>query len=288
MPEAWVKDLDFDQCETIDKSFVSDHYKETESDLIYKVKLKGREVYLIILLEFQSTMDRFMVLRVLNYLTNFYMDYVASRKGVSLLPPVFPLVLYNGDRRWTAPVRLADLIQEPHLLGKYVPQFEYFKLVEHEYSKQQLLGIRNIVSTLFLTEAHYERELVIDELLRVFTQEDDRQAVSLLINWYRQLTEHHRLDPADYEELERVYQTVEEVRSMLVTSLEKEREQLRAEGRQEGEKKGLNKGELIGEIRATQKFLKRPAASIDELASKEITVLQTMLQELEAELAKFN
>ena len=96
VPEVWVKDLDFGQCETIDKSFVSEHYKETESDLIYKVKLKGRDVYLILLLEFQSTVDRFMVLRVLNYLTNFYMDYVDSQEEVDLLPPVFPIVLYNG------------------------------------------------------------------------------------------------------------------------------------------------------------------------------------------------
>lgn len=64
--EAWVEEIDFEDCETIDKSFVSDHYKETESDLIYKVKLRGRVAYLIILLEFQSTVDRFMVLRELS------------------------------------------------------------------------------------------------------------------------------------------------------------------------------------------------------------------------------
>jgi uncharacterized protein YlbG (UPF0298 family) len=27
--EAWVKDLDFSKCETLDKSFITDHYKET-------------------------------------------------------------------------------------------------------------------------------------------------------------------------------------------------------------------------------------------------------------------
>ncbi|MCP4708757.1 MAG: hypothetical protein GY869_09040, partial [Planctomycetes bacterium] len=32
--EEWVKELDFDNCEALDKSFVADHYKETESDLI--------------------------------------------------------------------------------------------------------------------------------------------------------------------------------------------------------------------------------------------------------------
>ncbi len=286
--EPWVKEIDFTQCETLDKSFISEHYKETESDIIYKVRLKGREAYLVILLEFQSTVDRFMALRMLNYLTNFYMDYVESQSGVRLLPPVFPLVLYNGDRRWTAPVSLAELIQEPGLPGKYVPQFEYFKLVEHEYRKDELLRIRNLVSTLFLTEAHYDRELVIDELLAVFQQEENRQAASLLMNWYRQLYVHDRVPASDYDEFERVYHTVEEVNTMLVTALEKEREQFRAEGRQEGEKKGLSKGELIGEIRATQKFLKRPVTPTKTLAQNSLKALKSTLKELDAELAECN
>ncbi len=32
--EDWVKDCDFEQCQKIDKSFISEHYKETESDII--------------------------------------------------------------------------------------------------------------------------------------------------------------------------------------------------------------------------------------------------------------
>jgi len=36
--EKWVKDIDFDTCERLDKSFIAEHYKSTESDLIYKVK----------------------------------------------------------------------------------------------------------------------------------------------------------------------------------------------------------------------------------------------------------
>ena len=34
--QAWVKELDFSTSETLDKSFISDHYKATESALIYR------------------------------------------------------------------------------------------------------------------------------------------------------------------------------------------------------------------------------------------------------------
>lgn len=250
--EPWVQELDFDHCETLDKTFISDHYKETESDLIYKIRFRGREAYLFILLEFQSTVDRFMVLRVLNYLSNFYMDYVASQKRVRYLPVVFPIVLYNGEERWTAPISFAELFKAPESLGTYLPQFTYFKLVEHEYSQEELLRVRNLVSTLFLAETHYDYQLIQQELLAVFQYEEDRQAISLLLNWFRQLKEHGRLEPTHYEEFERLYQNAEEVKSMLIKALEREREQLRKELRPEvrTEVWAEVRAELLPEVKA--------------------------------------
>ena len=34
VPEAWVKEANFEVAETLDKSYISDHFKETESDLL--------------------------------------------------------------------------------------------------------------------------------------------------------------------------------------------------------------------------------------------------------------
>ena len=254
--EHWVKDLDFTNCEALDKSFVADHYKETESDLIYKVKFRGHDAYLFVLMEFQSSVDRFMAVRVLSYVTSFYLDYAHDNKEVRKLPPVFPIVLYNGDRRWTAPTTLSALLQEPTLLGKYTPRFQYFKVAEREYSKEELLRIRNIVSTLFLAEAYYDRELIISECLSVFRHEDDRQAVSLLLNWFRQLMEHGQVQASDYRELELVYQDVEEAKGMLITALEKERKkmraEMRAEVREEVRAESLAEGKSVGLIEGLQ------------------------------------
>lgn len=98
------------------------------------------------------------------------------------------------------------------------------------------MQVRNIVSTLFLTESHYNLDLLIVELLNVFENESDRQAASLFLNWFRQLREHGRIDAADYDQLEVTYSSVEEARTMLITALEKERKQIREEGREEGQK----------------------------------------------------
>jgi len=77
----WVKEADFSRCEPVDKSFVADDYRQRESDLLYRIALRGEEFYIYVLIEFQSTVDRFMAVRVLNYLTSFYLDYVRAHRS---------------------------------------------------------------------------------------------------------------------------------------------------------------------------------------------------------------
>lgn len=104
----WVNHLDFTTCEMLDKSFISQHYKETESDLIYKVQLLNHEVYIYILIEFQSTVDPFMALRALNYITNFYMDYAAEHKQKKncqrFSPSCYTMEKTPGQHRLTFPI----------------------------------------------------------------------------------------------------------------------------------------------------------------------------------------
>ena len=251
--QEWVHSLNFDKCEPLDKSFISEHYKETESDLIYKVQFHDREVYIYILIEFQSTVDSFMVLRVLNYITNFYMDFLVNNRGANKLPVVFPIVLYNGNAPWTAPVNLSALIEQTPPLGAFALDFQYFLIAENQYTQEALLKIRNIVSTLFLAESHYDLDMLEVELLNLFSSESDRQAVSLFLNWFKQLAVHGRIEPADYQDLEYIYRNEEEVKTMLVTALERERQQIFQNGLREGEQKGRIEGEQKGRIEGEQK-----------------------------------
>ena len=253
--QEWVHSLDFDTCEPLDKSFISEHYKETESDLIYKIQFQDREVYIYILIEFQSTVDPFMALRVLNYITNFYMDFLVNNRGVNKLPAVFPIVLYNGEARWTAPVNLSELIEQTPPLGAFGLDFQYFLIAENRYSQEALLKIRNIVSTLFLAESYYDVEVLEVELLNLFSSEVDKEAVSLFLNWFKQLASHGRLESEDYESLESIYRTEEEVKTMLVTALERERQQIFQSGLREGKQKGRTEGKQEGLLEGKQEGL---------------------------------
>jgi len=246
--EDWVKECDFEQCQKIDKSFISEHYKETESDIIYQVKFKNKNAYIYLLLEFQSSVSWYMALRMLNYVSNFYMDYIEAHKSVRKLPPLFPLVLYNGDDKWTAATDFRDLLEKPDLLKHYAPQLHYFKIAENEYSTESLLEISNLVSTLFLTERSNDIALIKSQLLALFKSKEDKQAISILLNWFVQLALRGKKSLNDYQELEHIYQSEEEAKTMLETTLNQYGKTFFVEGKEEGIQKGIRKGIQKGKV----------------------------------------
>lgn len=99
--EKWVDHIDYSKFEPLNKSYISENYKNTEGDLIVKTQLKDKDFYIYVLIEFQSSVDKFMALRILNYITNFYMDLIDSNSKLKSLPLIFPLMIYNGDKKWS-------------------------------------------------------------------------------------------------------------------------------------------------------------------------------------------
>jgi len=86
--------------------------------------------------------------------------------NLDLLPPVLPLVLYNGERRWQAPINIDQLIHPaPGGLEKYRPQLSYLLLDQGLFSREDLSDLRNLVAALFQLESS-RTEWDIQEVLR--------------------------------------------------------------------------------------------------------------------------
>lgn len=86
--EDFVNEIDENNIELIDKSFVTEDFLSRESDIIYKVQIKGSEAYIFILPEFQSTVDKSLPVRMLLYLLQFY-DLLLRNSKKGKLPSVF-------------------------------------------------------------------------------------------------------------------------------------------------------------------------------------------------------
>lgn len=66
----------------------------------------------------------------MTYVGLLYQDLIRSKDSLPgrQLPPVLPIVLYNGDARWTAETDIAALIPKvPGLVSRYLPKVQDLK-----------------------------------------------------------------------------------------------------------------------------------------------------------------
>lgn len=135
VPADFVAELDFSTLERCSGSYVTDDLRERHDDIVWRVRWKhGSWCYApMLIFEFQSSQDHWMALRVLSYTALLLQDLVKSGavREEEGLPPVFPIVIYNGSRPWNAPGEVASLFAPmPDSLTAYRPQHRYFLLDE--------------------------------------------------------------------------------------------------------------------------------------------------------------
>ena len=109
----WLDDLDLDGMERLNAKFRAETSERREGDMIWRIPRRGGgDTYLVLLLEFQSTPNHWMALRALVYAGLLWQHLVKEQRlpRDGRLPPVLPVVLYNGDRRWAAPRVLHELV----------------------------------------------------------------------------------------------------------------------------------------------------------------------------------
>ena len=69
---------------------------------------------MVVLLEFQSRVDRYMALRVQSAAIRIYEHLLQEDKEfrwTRYLAPILPIVMQNGSGRWTAPTCMRDLVR---------------------------------------------------------------------------------------------------------------------------------------------------------------------------------
>ena len=160
----WIERLDFSTLERMASSFVSDDLRQRHSDLIWRLRLRGDEdrwVYLYLLLEFQSTSDPFMAVRLQTYVGLLLEEIIRkeSLKPGDRLPAVLPLVLHNGRSRWRAPLRLeTHFARVPKDLKRYLPRLTYLLLDERRLDLDRPELERNPTAALFRVESNESLE----------------------------------------------------------------------------------------------------------------------------------
>ncbi len=267
--QDWIERLDFSTLERMGNSFVSGDLRERHSDLIWRLRLRGDQdgwVYLYLLLEFQSTSDPFMAVRLLTYVGLLLEEIIRKEKlkPGDRLPAVLPLVLHNGKHRWRAPLRLeSHFAPVPKDLRRYLPRLTYLLLDERRLDLDRPELKRNLTAALFRVESNETPEA----LPGLYQDLDDRlrfegSALQRTIQtWFIALV--RRAFPGVI-----IPEGVNPQEApMLEETLIKWREQWAREGRQEGLLEGRRE-QILEQM--TQRFGRLPAAvrrQVEEISS---------------------
>ena len=143
-PADVVKALDFDTLEQLPPDYVDDGFARGSGDAAWRVRFRGAAgdwLYLLVLLEFQSTVDRHMAARILAYTARMYLKLIRGGRlpADGRLPPVLPVVIYNGERRWSAAAEVGETIASVgEALAPFQPRQRHLVIDEHALRVEDL------------------------------------------------------------------------------------------------------------------------------------------------------
>lgn len=240
VPEAMAVGLDFGRMERVGAKFHGRSGRRREGDVIWRLPTQGGgDIYLYVLVEFQSQSDWWMAVRTQVYEGLLWQQIIAEQKlkAGDRLPPVLLLVLYNGEQRWTAPTTLEDLIALPadSPLWPWQPQIRYHLLDMGAFADNDLSRRDTLAALLFRLEHRHDSEALaalIDDVVGWFRRHPSYDDLKRLF------TELVRQAMAGLGAPVAIPDDLVEMKTMLATLGESWKRQWLAEGRAEGRAEG--------------------------------------------------
>ena len=223
VPGKWLKDVDFSTLVHVSGSYVSESGKQRHDDLVWRVNINGQWLWIYIILEMQSKSDQWMALRIFEYVGQLALQIVREYKKDDLpegqwLPPILPIVLYNGKPDWSAATDVADcFIKPPDGLEAFQPRLKYLLLDEHRLKHSQTKEIRNFAEAVFRMEANRGKDDVfavikeLAEMLRAPELESLRRALNV---WVKNLLLRYATDSKVAEKVSETNDIFEEYTEM--------------------------------------------------------------------------
>lgn len=244
---TWGNVLTKENLQLVDKSYVLSDYNEMESDIVYKAKLGEEEVFFYMLLEFQSSVDYSMPIRLLLYMIEIWREVLKNttekefkRKSFKL-PAIVSIVLYNGDRKWTVAKSLKEVISHSDIFEENILNFKYQFLDVNKYDKEELYEHKDMTSAIFLLDQNintvefYNRLKNIIISFNKLSEKEKLQLKQWLINVNTEGNEYK-------DNIEKLFNSNKEEVVEMTSNISKGLERLKKEGIKEGIKEGKERG----------------------------------------------
>ncbi len=169
-----LEHLDLETLELMPDTFVDEDLSLTAADLVWKLRFKGREYFLIFLFEHKSYIDHRTIRQVLKYKLQIWdkLDEAAEEKKrpraksskLPKLPIIMPIVLYHGKANWRFKAFKEYFEAAPEIFYEFVPKFRIIFINLRDKSDEEILSIRAsfLASTLLLFRHCYDESYLVE------------------------------------------------------------------------------------------------------------------------------
>ncbi|NHZ38943.1 Rpn family recombination-promoting nuclease/putative transposase [Massilia aquatica] len=271
--------------EPVDPVYVGERLAARQNDIVWRVRIGEQFLYVYILLEFQSGVDRWMALRMQNYVGLLCQSLVKRHQlpPSLLLPPVLPLVFYNGAPDWSANTDLAALLMDgPAELAPFQPSQRYVLVDQQRLEPAALEANATLLALLFrmeLSSASEVRDKVLPTLLTWFQDAPQAGLMRSVEVWLQSLASRRgETQPFTFEntkeatDMGRQFATWSEEFEYIgfQKGNEKGRAEGLAEGRVEGEVKGREEGQISALRGVLTHLLRKRFGDLPEAARQRI------------------
>ena len=153
LPAKIQKIIDFDTLNLEKESFIEEGLKSSIGDVLFSVKSGDKDVYIYILIEHQSKPDYWMAFRLWKYQLNICEQYRKKHSKSKKLPLIYPMVFYNGKRKYNAERNIWNLFEDPSLAQEFwsgnhqvvnVSEMQDDELKDHPYAGFMQLSMKYI------------------------------------------------------------------------------------------------------------------------------------------------
>jgi predicted transposase/invertase (TIGR01784 family) len=258
------------------ESFIEDNLKKKISDILFSVKFEGKQGYLYILLEHQSTVDYFMAQRLFNYMNGIWQRHRIEHPKSKYLPLIYPMVFYNGLKKYTAPTSFFELFQDPKLSQAFLCEpFNIINVQETPDEEFQAYPHAGIIE--FFLKKHHERNMLklLEEMKTIWDKLDSisitqKESLISVILWYNINKIESDKDKDDI---------IGFVNNKLDIEGEKIMTSIATKWEQEGFQKGIQQGTYLRNVEIVKAMLKNKQdisfiAEITGLSVKEVIALK--------------
>ena len=251
--------LEVQDIEKYNSSFINKVFQNREADIVYKIK--DRSIF--ILIEHQTKVDYLMPYRILEYevaIMQSAIDLDKIKNKESKIPLVIPIVLYTGNKKWNAKKYLEENQEKIEGIENGLGNYNLIDI--NELTEKELLEDNSFISKMMLIEKSKNTENIVEILEKIvkITKEEDketlRRIISIILEEKIGITKAKELIEKMEGDEGNMLAVVDMIRRENQMYIEIGKKEGKIEGKKEGKKEGVKQGELKEKIKIVTNMLK--------------------------------